>query len=191
MIARVGDTAGAPGDAVALKNEYPDFDGNYEVIHHSVFLAQLVREGKLKPSNRVDGDVTYHDACYLGRHNGEYEAPRELLRAIPGISLTEPAECRDRGMCCGAGGAQMWKEEEPTSREKVNHARTNQLLKVLPGDGPRTIATACPFCMTMLTDGLRDQGHDDVRQLDIAELLLESVRAGRTQTARAAESRSA
>ncbi len=159
-----------------LKNEYPDFDGHYEVVHHTVFLAELLRDGKLKPRHRVEGAFTYHDACYLGRHNGEYDAPREVLESIPGLKLSEPAETRDRGMCCGAGGAQMWKEEEPGDG-KVNHARTNQLLRVLPNtDAPRTIATACPFCMTMLTDGLRDQGHDEVVQKDIAELLWEAVK---------------
>jgi Fe-S oxidoreductase len=164
-----------------LANEYPDFGGRYEVIHHSQFLARLVREGRLKATHRVEGKVAYHDACYLGRHNDIYESPRDVLRAIPGVELVEPAESRDRGMCCGAGGAQMWKEEEPTSREKVN--RTNQLLTVLPVNGQsRTIASACPFCLTMLTDGLRDQGHDDVAQLDVAELLLQAVQ-GETEPA--------
>lgn len=166
----------------ALKNEYPDFGGRYEVVHHSIFLAELVRAGKLQPKHSVDATIAYHDACYLGRHNDVYDPPREVLKAIPGVKLVEAAESRDRGMCCGAGGAQMWKEEEhiqrPGSREgdgKVNHARTRQLLRVLPNNGNRTVATACPFCMTMLTDGLRDQGQDNVKQLDIAEILLRAV----------------
>ncbi len=173
-----------------LRNEYPDFGGRFEVIHHSALLAELVRAGRLRPTHPVDSTVTYHDACYLGRHNGVYDAPRDILRAIPGLRAVEPEATRDRGMCCGAGGAQMWKEEEHgTSR--VNHERARQLLRVLPGDGhaagapagsaasgpgcARTIASACPFCMTMLTDGLRDQGHEDVATRDVAELLLASV----------------
>jgi Fe-S oxidoreductase len=159
-----------------LKNEYPDFGGHYEAVHHSELLAQLVRQGKLRPQHPVQARVAYHDACYLGRHNEIYDSPRAVLAAVPGVQLVEPAESRDRGMCCGAGGAQMWKEEE-RGRQRVNHARTNQLLKVLPESGQtRTIGTACPFCMTMLTDGLRDQGHEDVQPLDLAELLLRAVK---------------
>lgn len=185
----------------ALKNEYPDFGGNYEVIHHTEFLLGLVRAGKLRPEHHVLGSVVYHDSCYLGRYNDVYDPPRELLQAIPGVTLVEARESRDRGMCCGAGGAQMWKEEEhtrrPGSREgdgKVNHARTRQLLRVLPSPAPagttngagsangaaRTVASACPFCMTMLRDGLRDQGHEDVAQLDVAEILLKSVERPKT-----------
>lgn len=164
----------------SLKNEYPDFGGAYEVMHHTEFLAGLIRTGKLKPVHRVEGRVAYHDACYLGRHNDIYDPPRELLRAIPGLEVVDAPESRDRGMCCGAGGAQMWKEEEHSrgpSASKVNHARARQLLKVLPsGDRPRKVASACPFCMTMLSDGLRDQGHQDVEQKDVAELLLMAVK---------------
>ncbi|MFO0840604.1 MAG: (Fe-S)-binding protein [Phycisphaerae bacterium] len=170
-----------------LRNEYPDFGGRYEVVHHTEFLLQLVRAGKLQPRRAVDGTVVYHDSCYLGRYNDVYDPPRELLRAIPGLRVVEAPESRDRGMCCGAGGAQMWKEEEHIRRQsddargrveapgKVNHARTRQLLRVLPSAGPRTVASACPFCMTMLSDGLRDQGHEDVQRQDVAELLLQAV----------------
>jgi Fe-S oxidoreductase len=158
-----------------LKNEYPDFGGNYEVVHHSTFLAGLVRDGKLRPTQPVEQAIAYHDACYLGRHNDVYDDPRDVLSAIPGLRLVEAPESRDRGMCCGAGGAQMWKEEEPGDA-RVNHTRVGQLLNVLPnGDSQRTIATSCPFCMTMLTDGLRDQGHTSVGQLDISEILLAAV----------------
>jgi len=166
-----------------LKNEYPDFDGRYQVIHHSELLAGLVRTGRIKPQHPVNVTLAYHDACYLGRHNEVYDPPRDLLRAIPGLRLVEAAENRDRGMCCGAGGAQMWKEEEPGDM-KVNHKRTNQLLEVLPGtDSSCGVATACPFCMTMLTDGLKDQNYDNVRQLDIAEILLRAVQGPEEQTA--------
>ncbi|MFN0134759.1 MAG: (Fe-S)-binding protein, partial [Phycisphaerae bacterium] len=191
-----------------IKNEYPDFGGKFEVVHHTDFLLELIRAGKLKPEHHVLGTIVYHDSCYLGRYNDVYDSPREILRAIPGLSLVEAPESRDRGMCCGAGGAQMWKEEEHVRHQdgrdgagKVNHARVRQLLKVLPsagaqsssaapgaqspsaasagnreqGTGSRMVASACPFCMTMLRDGLRDQGHEDVSQLDVAEVLLKSV----------------
>jgi len=153
-----------------LKNEYPDFGGHYEVVHHTEFLAGLVREGKLRPVKRVDKKVAYHDSCYLGRYNEVYEPPREALRSIPGLTLVEPAETRDRGMCCGAGGAQMFKEEEHGD-ERVNVRRTTQLLAT----NPDTISSACPFCMRMLIDGLADKNREDLPQLDVAELLLESV----------------
>ncbi len=160
-----------------LKHEYPDFGGEYEVIHHSELLAQLLREGKLKPSQPVRMQVAYHDACYLGRHNGIYDPPREVLRAIPGVEVVEPELTRDRGMCCGAGGAQMWKEEEEGA-ERVNHRRTKQLLNVLPGAGAETaLGSACPFCKTMLTDSLADLDHEAVEQVDVAEVLWQSVGA--------------
>ncbi len=157
-----------------LKNEYPDFGGHYEVVHHSELLAELVRQGRLTPKHPVNATVAYHDACYLGRHNDVYDPPRAVLQRIPGLTLVEAAECRDRAMCCSAGGAQMWKEEEHGTA-RVNHTRTNQLLKVLPAVGDPTIATTCPFCMTMLTDGLADQGHENVATLDIAEILHRAV----------------
>ena len=167
-----------------LKNEYPDFDGKYDVIHHTELLAQLIRAGRLRPQNAPGGRVVYHDACYLGRHNDIYHAPRDILRAIPGLQLVEAEQSRDRGMCCGAGGAQMWKEEEESTgpnANRVNHARTNQLLKVLPNGGqPRTITSACPFCKTMLSDSLIDQDHESVGQKDIAELLWEACRTDGT-----------
>jgi len=158
-----------------LKHEYPDFGGHFEVVHHSELLARLLREGRLRPQRPVPLKVAFHDACYLGRHNGVYDPPREVLRAIPGVELVEPVRTRDRGMCCGAGGAQMWKEEE-AGRERVNHARTKQLLEVLPASANGTaLGSACPFCKTMLTDGLADLNHEQVRQFDIAEVLWMSV----------------
>lgn len=154
-----------------LLNEYPDFGGRYQVVHHTTFLAELLAQGKLKPVRRVDKKVVYHDSCYLGRYNEVYDAPREALRSI-GLTVLEPAETRDRGMCCGAGGAQMFKEEEPGS-ERVSALRTTQLLAT----APQAIASACPFCMRMLTDGLADKGREELPQLDIAELLLEATAA--------------
>ncbi len=153
-----------------LANEYPDFGRKCEVIHHTEFLAGLVREGKLVPKNEVEATVTYHDSCYLGRYNDIYDSPRDVLRAIPGLRLVEPAQTRDRGMCCGAGGAQMFKEEEP-GNTRVNLLRTEQLLET----NANIVSSACPFCMRMLNDGLADQDRTDVEQLDISELLLRSV----------------
>ncbi|MBI4716260.1 MAG: (Fe-S)-binding protein [Planctomycetes bacterium] len=153
-----------------LLNEYPDFGGRYEVVHHSTFLAELIAEGKLRPTKRSDKRVAFHDSCYLGRYNEVYDAPRDALRSIPGLTVLEPAQTRDRGMCCGAGGAQMFKEEEPGT-QRVNAARTEQLLDTHPD----AVASACPFCMRMLTDGLAGAGKDELPQLDIAELLAEAV----------------
>lgn len=153
-----------------LLNEYPDFGGRYRVVHHTAFLADLVRQGKLKPSARSDRKVAFHDSCYLGRYNDIYDAPRDVLRAIPGLTILEPAATRDRGMCCGAGGAQMFKEEEPGD-ERVSARRTKQLLEIRPD----AVSSACPFCMRMLTDGLAGENREEVPQLDIAEMLLESV----------------
>ncbi len=158
-----------------LKHEYPDFGGHFEVIHHSELLARLVHEGKLKPANPVNVRAAYHDACYLGRHNDIYDPPRAVLAAIPGVQVIEPEKTRDRGMCCGAGGAQMWKEEEE-GRERVNHARTKQLVTCVGGNGDAcSLASACPFCKTMLTDSLADLDHEQIQQHDIAELLWQSV----------------
>jgi Fe-S oxidoreductase len=160
-----------------LKSEYPDFGGNYEVIHHSTLLAELVRTGKLRPQQAVPMKIAYHDACYLGRHNDIYDPPREVLRAIPGVELVEPEATRDRGLCCGAGGAQMWKEEEEGD-ERVNHARTKQLINALPGGGngdATALGSSCPFCKTMLTDSLADLDHESIGQVDIAEILWQSV----------------
>jgi Fe-S oxidoreductase len=160
-----------------LKHEYPDFGGNFEVIHHTELLRDLVRQGILKPQHRAEITMTYHDSCYLGRYNDNYDAPREILSAIPGIKLVEPAQTRDRGMCCGAGGAQMFKEDEPGD-ERVNLSRTDQLLTVLnnqPQTTSTAIASACPFCMRMLTDGLASKEREEVQQLDVAEVLWKAV----------------
>jgi Fe-S oxidoreductase len=166
-----------------LKNEYPDFGVHLEVVHHTDFLLGLLAEKKLNPRRPVTGKVVYHDSCYLGRYNDIYESPREILKRIPGVQLAEPAHWKKQeGLCCGAGGAQMWMEEQNTDR--VNVKRTLQLLDAIrPTNGASenggshdheggTIASACPFCMTMLTDGLKAQGMEErVAQLDVAELL--------------------
>lgn len=154
----------------SLGNEYPDFGGAFEVVHHTQFLAALVREGRLTPTHRVETSLVYHDACYLGRHNDVYDAPREVLRSVPGVTLVEAAASRDRGMCCGAGGAQMFKEEEHGT-QRVSEARTIQLVQT----GAKTIASACPFCMRMLTDAVAKQGDGAIAQMDVAEVLLKSI----------------
>jgi Fe-S oxidoreductase len=160
-----------------LKNEYPDFGVQLEVVHHTDFLLGLLAEGKLEPRTPVEGRVVYHDSCYLGRYNGVYESPREILRRIPGVELVEPEYwTKQRGLCCGAGGAQMWMEEQ--NHNRVNIKRTLQLVDSLvqnpteASGGAKTVASACPFCMTMLTDGLKSQSlEDSIRQMDVAELL--------------------
>jgi Fe-S oxidoreductase len=150
-----------------LKNEYPDFGAKLEVIHHTDFLLGLLAEGKLTPKKPVMGRVVYHDSCYLGRYNDIYESPREILKLIPGVELVEPDYWnKTRGLCCGAGGAQMWMEEQ--NQNRVNVKRTLQLVDT----GAKTVASACPFCMTMLTDGLKSQSLEDkIKQMDVAELL--------------------
>jgi Fe-S oxidoreductase len=153
-----------------LLNEYPDFGGRYRVVHHSQFLSDLVAQGRLTPTRRVEKRVVFHDSCYLGRYNDVYDPPRNALRAIPGLTLLEPTQTRDRGMCCGAGGAQMFKEEEPGT-QRVNALRTSQLLETRPD----AVSSACPFCLRMLTDGLADKQREDVPAFDVAELLIEAV----------------
>lgn len=153
-----------------LKNEYPDFGATLEVVHHTDFLLGLLAEHRLTPKKAVTGRVVYHDSCYLGRYNDVYESPREILRMIPGVELVEPDYWnKTRGLCCGAGGAQMWMEEQ--NQNRVNVKRTLQLVDT----GAKTIASACPFCVTMLTDGLKSQSLEDkIKQMDVAELLDQS-----------------
>jgi Fe-S oxidoreductase len=163
----------------SLKNEYPDFGLRVEVVHHTDFLLGLVAEGKLVPRLPVTGRVVYHDSCYLGRYNGVYDSPREILKRIPGVELVEAEYwTKQRGLCCGAGGAQMFMEEQ--NQDRVSGKRTLQLLDT----GATTIASACPFCMTMLTDGLKSKNvEQEVRQLDVAELLGQSCEPAHPPTA--------
>ena len=150
-----------------IKNEYPELGGNYEVIHHTVFLQNLIDEGKikLKDADAFKGKkITYHDSCYLGRANDIYEAPRKVLEALD-AELVEMKRCRKNGFCCGAGGAQMFKEEEP-GRTRVNFDRSNEAIET----GANILAAACPFCNTMLTDGVKGaEKEGDVRVMDVAE----------------------
>jgi Fe-S oxidoreductase len=153
-----------------LKNEYPDFGGNYQVVHHTDLIHKLVAEGRIKLEKTVDATVTYHDSCYLGRYNEIYDAPREVLEAIPGVKLTEMERTKELGMCCGAGGARMWMEEH--SPRKVNHMRLEQAMET----GATTVASACPFCMTMFQDAIGTKDvRDKVVNKDVAELVAESM----------------
>jgi Fe-S oxidoreductase len=156
-----------------FKNEYPKLGGDYEVIHHTTFLQQLINEGKvvLKDGGAFKGKkITYHDSCYLGRGNGIYEAPREVLQAFD-TELVEMKRCRSNGMCCGAGGAQMFKEEE-AGTNRVNFNRAEQALET----GATIIAANCPFCTTMLMDGVKNKEKEDsVQVLDIAEMVAMSI----------------
>ncbi len=164
-----------------ILNEYPDFGAKFEVVHHTDFLLGLVAEKKLKPKNAVKGKVVFHDSCYLGRYNDVYEQPRDILKSIPGVELVEVEDWnRNKGLCCGAGGAQFWMEEQ--NKDRVNVKRTLQLLQT----EAKTIATACPFCQTMITDGLKAHGKEEsVRQLDVAEMLAESCLEGGTKKEKA------
>jgi heterodisulfide reductase subunit D len=156
-----------------LKNEYAELGGNYDVIHHSVFLQQLIDEGKirLKEGGPFKGKrITYHDSCYLGRANDIYEAPRHVLEALD-AELVEMKRCRSKGLCCGAGGAQMFKEEEKGTI-RINMERGREAI----GTGASVIASACPFCNTMLTDGVKlEEKEDSVQVMDIAELIARSM----------------
>ncbi|WP_339696423.1 (Fe-S)-binding protein [uncultured Marixanthomonas sp.] len=151
-----------------IKNEYPELGGNYEVVHHTQFLKSLLNEGRLKvEGGKFKGKkITFHDPCYLGRANGEYEAPRDLLRKLE-VELVEMKRCKSRGLCCGAGGAQMFKEPEEGKKD-VNMERTEEALETQP----KVIAAACPFCNTMMTDGVKGKNQEgDVAVMDVAEMI--------------------
>ncbi|AVX20604.1 Fe-S oxidoreductase [Carboxydocella sporoproducens DSM 16521] len=153
-----------------IKNEYPHFGGNYQVYHHSEFLAQLLKEGRLKPQKKLDLQCTYHDSCYLGRYNDIYTEPRAILDTITGLAVLEMERNREKGFCCGAGGGRMWLEEHIGKR--INLERTEQALTT----GANTIVTACPFCLTMLEDGTKMKNvNETIKTKDLAELLWESL----------------
>jgi Fe-S oxidoreductase len=154
-----------------LKNEYPQYGAKFEVIHHTELINQLINEGKLKLNGSVDvGKMVIHDSCYLGRHNGIYEAPRAVVKAATGKAPEEMERNHKRGFCCGAGGGRMWLEESLGSR--INIERTEEALK----NDPKTVCVACPYCMTMFADGLKDKGVDNkVQVLDVAEIVAKGL----------------
>jgi Fe-S oxidoreductase len=159
-----------------LGREYGDLGGHYTVVHHTQLVYDLIQSERVKPARKIEAVAAYHDSCYLGRHNGIYDAPREILKKIPGLELVEMERSRATGMCCGSGGGLMWVEEEPGKR--VNEKRVDQIQEALAGapgrTGSRLVASACPFCMTMLEDGLAAR-RADVQDKDIAELVAEAI----------------
>ncbi|OFZ20179.1 MAG: hypothetical protein A2X94_09755 [Bdellovibrionales bacterium GWB1_55_8] len=153
-----------------LKNEYKEFGGNYDVFHHSQYIAKLIGEGRIKPTKSLDATVTFHDSCYLGRWNNIYGEPRSVIQALPAARMVEMSQNHDQAMCCGAGGGRMWMEE--TLGKRINVARTEQALAT----NAEVVASSCPFCMTMLSDGVTEKGmKDKVRVMDIAELVDQST----------------
>ena len=151
-----------------INNEYPQLGGNYEVMHHTQFLKSLLNEGRLKvEGGKFKGKkITFHDPCYLGRANGEYEAPRDLLRKLE-VELVEMKRCKTNGLCCGAGGAQMFKEPEEGAKD-INVERTEEAIDT----GAKIVATGCPFCNTMMTDGVKhEEKEGQVEVLDVAEMI--------------------
>ncbi len=162
-----------------LKNEYPQLEGHYEVVHHSELLMQLIADGRLSMAGASLADrVTYHDSCYLGRHNDVYLAPRKVIGSLAGIDIVEMPRNGTKGMCCGAGGARMWMEE--TIGKKVNVERAEEAIAT----GAERIAVACPFCYVMMDDGVKGEGKDEaVKVQDIAEMLLEALESESTLSA--------
>jgi Fe-S oxidoreductase len=153
-----------------LKNEYPQFGGNFEVIHHTELIAQLIKEGKLKIKKNLNELVTYHDACYLGRYNNIYQPPRQIIKAVPGLDMVEMERNRKRGFCCGGGGGHMWLEEQEGNR--INEMRTEQAMET----GVQTVITACPLCLQMFEDGIKAKAAEEqLKVMDIAELIAAQI----------------
>ena len=154
-----------------IKNEYPQFGGDYEVLHYSQYVDRLIQQGRVKPVKMMNTTVAYHDSCYLGRHNGVYDEPRNVARAIPGLKLVEmEPRCRQRGFCCGAGGGHMWMEE--SQGERINHVRTDHFLETQAD----TVGVSCPFCLQMMTEGIQSKGQDaDKQAKDVLEILADSL----------------
>ena len=153
-----------------IKNEYPHLGGDFEVLHYSEFVAELITDGRIKPLVEINTTLAYHDSCYLGRHNGIYDQPRQIAEAIPGLKLVEMERCRNQGFCCGAGGGHMWMEESRGSR--VNHVRTDQYLETEAD----TVGVSCPFCLQMFEEGIGTKEVQDTRRAkDLLEILDESL----------------
>lgn len=162
--------ASCPHCLNTLKNEYPDFGFQAaEVVHHTKLIETLIEEKKITPKQGESMKVAYHDSCYLGRYNDIYEAPRNVLKSVPGLEVVDPPRNRTKGLCCGAGGARMWMEE--TIGKRINVERTQELL----GEQPKVIASACPFCQVMLEDGVKTENREEVKVRDIAEIVADSI----------------
>jgi len=154
-----------------LRHEYPQFGGDFEVIHHTEFIANLLEEGKLRIIKSDSGVVTYHDSCYLGRYNDVYEPPRRILNSMPDVTVVEMARNREHGFCCGAGGGHLWLEEQKRGH-RINEMRTEQAMAVKA----QLIATACPYCLQMFEDGIKSKAAEDsLKVMDIAELVAASA----------------
>ena len=152
-----------------LKNEYPEFGLEAEVKHHTELIDELIKSNKIRVKASSLKDVTYHDSCYIGRYNGVYDAPREALRAVTDGSLIELQRSKDKGFCCGAGGGRMWLEE--TTGTRINQNRAEEIAT----SGAKSVGVGCPFCMTMISDGLKSKGREDIAVRDIAEMVAESL----------------
>ncbi|OGO03833.1 MAG: hypothetical protein A2Y60_06280 [Chloroflexi bacterium RBG_13_54_9] len=150
-----------------IKNEYPKFGGEFKVVHYTQLIADLIKQGKLKLANQLDAKLTYHDACYLGRYNGVYEAPRQVLRAIRGAKLAEMERSKRKSFCCGGGGGHMWIEEQPGTI-KINHMRMDQVLQT----GAETVVSACPYCLQMFEESIEQKEiKESMKARDLAELV--------------------
>ena len=153
-----------------IKKDYPNFGGNFEVYHHTEILSQLIGQHRIKLTQSVPGTFVYHDSCFLGRYNQIYTEPRRILRSIPGLNVVEMERNLDKSFCCGAGGARMWMEED--IGERINNARTKQAIAA----GADRIAVGCPFCLTMMSDGIKDNQKEETMQAwDLAELVLKAM----------------
>jgi Fe-S oxidoreductase len=153
-----------------IKNEFPQFGGTYEVLHHSQVIAELIAAGRIRPIKPIDATVAFHDSCYLGRYNGIMETPRQVARAVPGLRVIEPPRNRERGLCCGGGGGHMWMEVP--SEKRVNVIRTEELLET----GATVVGTACPFCLAMVDLGRKvKEAEERLAVKDVSELVAESL----------------
>jgi Fe-S oxidoreductase len=153
-----------------IKNEFPQFGGTYEVLHHSVVINELIASGKITPRKRLDATIAFHDSCYLGRYNGIMEAPRQVARSVPGLTLIEPPRNRERGLCCGGGGGHMWMEVK--AQKRVNLIRVEEVLEAKVD----MVATGCPFCLAMIDLGRKVKGAEETLAVkDVSELVAESL----------------
>jgi len=153
-----------------IKNEFPQFGGTYEVVHHSVLIQELIASGRIKPKKTLDATIVFHDSCYLGRYNGIMDAPRDVARAVPGLRVIDPPRTRERGLCCGGGGGHMWMEVK--SEKRVNVIRVEELLATRAN----VVGTACPFCLAMVDLGRKvKEAEETLAVKDVSELVAESL----------------